>query len=90
MAAACMGNAHAAGPWQGLAPLFIAERISWALHGPAACGVPSVLFAILGERDARGTWRNVDGYAAEPMNLMRKRAANSDVKSDESEDDSWF
>ena len=33
LAAVCVGKAHAAGQWQGLAPLFVAERISWPLHG---------------------------------------------------------
>ena len=88
LAAVCVGNAHAVDQWQGLAPLFVAERISWSLYGLAACAVLSVLFAILGEWVVRGTWKNIDRCAAEPMHLRRKRAASSGVKSGESEDDS--
>ena len=90
LAVVCVGNAHAVDQWQGLAPLFAAERISWSLYGLVACAVLSVLFAILGEWVVRGTWKNIDRYASEPMNLMRKTAASTKVENGDWKDGSWY
>lgn len=83
-AAVCVGNAHAVNHWQALAPFFSSGRISWSLWILVVCAGLSALLALFGDQIVRGTCKNIDKYALEPMNLMMDKATTVKVNKDAS------